>query len=115
MELDETEYKTWAVFCHLMTFISFGIPFGNFVGVLTLWLLKRKESNLVNENGKEAINFQILCYLVSIICLLLWPFGIGIFIALFFGIYACFEIVLAAIKAYQGQVYRYRFSLRLIN
>jgi uncharacterized Tic20 family protein len=117
MELDETknEYKTWAIFCHLITFISFGIPFGNFVGVLTLWLLKRKESDLVNENGKEAINFQILCYLVCIICLLLWPFGIGIVIALFFGIYACFEIVLAAIKANQGQVYRYRFSLRLLK
>jgi uncharacterized Tic20 family protein len=117
MELDETknEYKTWAISCHLITFISFGIPFGNFVGVLTLWLLKRKESELVNQNGKEAINFQILCYLVGAICLLLWPFGIGVVIALFFGIYACFEIVLAAIKANQGQVYRYRFSLRLIK
>jgi len=117
MELDETkdEFRTWAISCHLITFISFGIPFGNFVGVLTLWLLKRKESDLVNENGKEAINFQILCYFVGLVCLLLWPFGIGIVIALFFSIYACFEVVLAAIKANQGQVYRYKFSLRIIK
>ena len=117
MDLSETnhEFKTWAMFCHLIAFLGFVIPFGNFIGTVSLWLLKRKKSDFVNQNGKEAINFQILCALVAVFCILLWPFGIGFITAMFFGIYALFEIVLAAIKANQGMVYRYKYSLRLLK
>ena len=117
MNLEETtnEFKTWAIFSHLIAFVGFAIPFGNVIAVVLLWLFKRRESDFVDRNAKEAINFQVLCSFVSIACILLWPFGIGFIIALFFGIYALFEIVLAVVKANQGLVYRYRYSLRLLK
>jgi uncharacterized Tic20 family protein len=121
MDLNETnhDFKVWAMFCHLITFLGFIIPFGNFIGVISLWLCKRKESDFVNENGKEAINFQLLCLLVFVICLLLSPYVIGfiitLIIALVFSIYAVFEIVLAAREANRGMVYKYKYSLRLLK
>ena len=117
MDLDKTnnEIKVWAMFCHLAAFLSFGIPFGNFIFAISLWLLKKNQSEFVNQNGKEAINFQLLCALVALVCSLLWSFGIGFIIAFIFGIYAVFEIVLAAIKANHGKVHNYKYSLRLLK
>lgn len=117
MDLDETnnDFKVWAMCCHLTAFISFGIPFGNFIGAISLWLFKRNESEFVNQNGKEAINFQLLIALVAAVSTLTWSFGLGFIIAIFFGIYALFEIVLAVIRANQGKVHRYKYSLRLLK
>jgi len=117
MDLDETDnkFKIWAMLCHLTAFISFGIPFGNFIGAISLWLFKRKDSEFVNQNAKEAINFQLLCALVAVVCSFSWSFGVGFIIALFFGIYAVFEIVLAITRASQGKVHKYKYSIRLLK
>ncbi|MBU1120234.1 DUF4870 domain-containing protein, partial [Patescibacteria group bacterium] len=48
------------MFCHLSSFVAFiGIPFGNVLGPLIIWLVKKNEMPLVEVNGKEALNFQI--------------------------------------------------------
>ena len=36
-----------------------GIPFGNIVGLLVIWLIKKEETPFVDDQGKEALNFQI--------------------------------------------------------
>jgi len=110
-----TESKIWAAFCHIVAFVGFAVPFGNIISVVIVWLLKRHESDFVNRNGKASINFQILCSLVFAVYLLPLPFGIGLIIALLFGIFAITEIVLAAIRANQGLVYKYRYALRLLK
>lgn len=117
MELNENrnDIKIWAALCHLTAFINLGIPFSNFIVAFTLWLLKKKESDFVNQNGKEAINFQLLIALVTILSLATWSLGIGVLLALIFGIYALFEVVLAAICATKGNVYQYKYSLRLFK
>src|SRR5258705_68928 len=51
--------QNWAMFCHLSALAGFLIPFGNIVGPVVVWLIKRAEMPLVEYHGKEAINFQI--------------------------------------------------------
>ena len=48
------EEKNWGVFCHLAGFIGAIIPFGNVIGPLALWLLKREQYPFVEDQGKEA-------------------------------------------------------------
>ena len=46
--------------CHLTALLGIiGIPFGNIVGPLIIWLLKKNVYPFVNEQGKESLNFQI--------------------------------------------------------
>jgi hypothetical protein len=50
--------RNWATFCHLAALAGFiGIPFGNILGPLITWLVKRNEYPLVDQQGKEALNF----------------------------------------------------------
>ena len=37
------EEQNWAVICHLSALAGFLVPFGNIVGPLVVWLIKRAE------------------------------------------------------------------------
>jgi hypothetical protein len=52
--------RTWGTFCHLAGLsLLLGIPVGNVIGPLVIWVLKKDESPQVDEHGKDALNFQI--------------------------------------------------------
>lgn len=63
--------KTWGTLAHLGGLIgTFVIPFplaGNIIGALIFWLIKRNESAFVDDQGREAINFQITISILSLI------------------------------------------------
>lgn len=51
--------RNWAMGCHLAALTCYvGIPFGNILGPLLVWLFKKDEYALVDEHGKEALNFR---------------------------------------------------------
>lgn len=110
------EARNWAVFCHLSALLgclAWGI--GIIIGPLILWLVKKDSSPFVDDQGKEALNFQITVFIAGLVCTaLIWVLiGIPLLVAL--SIADLVFIIIAAIKASEGVAYRYPFSLRLIK
>lgn len=110
------EEKTWATFTHLSGMALYiGIPFGNVLGPLILWLLKRNEMPFVDDQGKEAINFQISMSIYLIVA--------GIFVLLLIGILALPVLfivhivftIIAAVQANKGDAYRYPMTIRFLK
>jgi uncharacterized Tic20 family protein len=112
-KLGESDEKTMGMLSHVLGIVT------NFVGPLVIWLIKREESPFVNDQGKEALNFQITIavgYVVSTIlgfipivqcvAFLLYP-ALWV-VSLVFGI-------LGGLEANKGKAYRYPFALRLIS
>ena len=64
--------NAWAAGCHLASLIGFVIPLGSILGPLVVWILKKETAKVVNENGKESLNFQIsfLIYEVALMIFL---------------------------------------------
>jgi hypothetical protein len=61
-----------AMLWHVAAFAGYiGIPFGNIVGPLLVWLLKREESPFIDVHGKQALNFQISATIYAIISTML--------------------------------------------
>lgn len=119
--------KNWAMGCHLAALALYvGIPFGNLIGPLLIWLLKRDEYPLVDEQGKESLNFQISVLIYSVVAtvlivifavtFILIPLAVimGILLALLF-IANLILVIVAAVKVSDGQSFQYPFSLRLIK
>ncbi|MGA9270342.1 MAG: DUF4870 domain-containing protein, partial [Lutimonas sp.] len=48
-----------AFLIHLSAFFGYVIPFGAIVGPLVIWEINKEKSEFVNENGKQAINFNL--------------------------------------------------------
>ncbi|MCM4153485.1 DUF4870 domain-containing protein [Arenibacter sp. N53] len=71
--------KNLSAIIHASTFSKYFIPFGNFLLPLILWTAYKKDYGFVDQNGKQALNFQISLLLYSIILgIFTIPFLIGI-------------------------------------
>lgn len=92
-----------------------GVPFGNVLGPLVVWLIKRNDFDFVDDQGKEALNFQITVMIGVLIGFVLTFILIGILVIAVVGITAVVLTIIAAIKANQGERYRYPVCIRLIK
>ncbi len=107
--------KTWAMIAHLSWLVGFIIPFGSVLGPLVVWLIKKDTMPFVAEQGKEALNFQITVLIAAIISFILMFVFIGIILIVVVGLGALVLSIIAAIKAQNGEDYRYPWALRLVK
>lgn len=126
--------------CHLAAFAGFFIPLGYVMGPLVAWLLKRNESALVDDQGRESVNFQIsttiyvlaiiiLLILVALASLVAMPgdaagafifsrvalFGLGTLAIAALVLFDIIAVVIAAVRTSGGELFRYPLNLRLIR
>lgn len=112
--MTESQSRQWAMFCHLGGFAGYVIPFGNFIAPLVLWQMK-KDDPFVDDQGKEALNFQITQFALMMISVVMIFFIIGIFMVLGLFLFEVIVTILAAMAASRGERYRYPLTVRLIS
>lgn len=113
----DDQARTWGMVCHLSALAMFTcIPFANILGPLIVWLIKRGDSAFVDDQGKEAVNFQITIALIGlaifILSFIVPAVGYLGFLILLANLVL---IVMASLQAKAGTAYRYPFALRLIT
>jgi uncharacterized protein len=121
--------------CVLIPFVSLVVPYG-------VWIGGRDKHPFVDDQGRESLNFQISMAIYAIsagilfIFLFLLTCGIAfnspsssnslsnifnwllvtiVSVVVLFGFFQIAVIILAAVKAYNGQSYRYPFTLRFLQ
>ncbi len=110
-----SDERMWAMFAHLSALAGFIIPFGSILGPLIIWQIKKNEYPLVDDQGKEALNFQITMAIALVVSFVLMIVLIGFILIWVVGLFDLIMIVIAAIRANNGERYRYPFTLRLVN
>lgn len=109
------EERQFAMFTHLSALVGLLIPFGSVLGPLVMWLIKKDTMPFVDDQGKEALNFQITVAIAMIISAVLMVVLIGFLLMVVVGLAALVLTIMAAIKANEGVAYRYPFTLRLVK
>jgi uncharacterized Tic20 family protein len=136
--MNQKDERTWGTLVHLGGILGMAVipTVGNIIGVLILWLIKRNESPFVDDQGKEAINFQITLSIAAVAVNLVnnistgfwsltnfWRHTRGEFyfswvwtdlLGVVWLINIIFSII-AAVKASNGLSYKYPLSLRLVK
>ena len=107
--------RLWAMFAHLAALAGYVIPLGNIVGPLVVWLIKKEEMPFVDEQGKESLNFQITMMIAAIVSALLMLVLIGFLLLFAVAIFDIVMVIIASIKANDGEHYQYPLTLRLIK
>ena len=112
--------RTWAMLCHLAGLgwlIFWLVPvIGGVICPLILWQIKKDEYSFVDEQGKEAVNFQISMLLYWIVAMLLcFVVCIGVPLVSIVFVTDIVLAIVAAIKAGEGHSYRYPFCIRFIK
>lgn len=115
-EMDQKQERMWASLCHLAGFaVCIVWLLGNITGPLLLWLLKRQESQFVDENGKEAVNFQISVTIYAVVGCFLTFTLIGFLILPAAAIFDAVFTIVGAVKASNGEGFRYPVCIRFIR
>ena len=109
--------RNWAMGCHLAGLCGIVIPFifAGLVATLLIWLLKREDGSFIDDQGKEALNFQISLIIYLFGCIILIFIGIGVLLIIPLYLYAFICIVIGAVKASEGTAFRYPGCIRFIN
>ena len=85
-----------------------------FIGPLIIWLLKKDDSSFVDYYGREYFNFLISYTIYSIVSTILMIVLIGFITIWVVGILAFIFTIIAAVKAYNGEMYQIPLVFRLI-
>ena len=107
--------RNMALLAHVGTLAGYMIGFGHIVVPLVIWLMKRDESEFVRRNALESLNFQISMTIWLGISLLLSFVLIGIPMLIVFGIVDLVCIILATMRANEGETYHYPITIRLVH
>jgi uncharacterized Tic20 family protein len=105
------DQKTMGMLSHVL-----GI-FTCFVGPLVIWLINKDKPDaaFVNDQAKEALNFQITMAIGYFASGILMMIVIGFFLYMALALASLILSIMAAMKANEGVEYRYPFALRLIK
>lgn len=101
--------KMWGMLAHLSAIVA------GFVGPLIIWLIKREEMPFVNDQGKEALNFQITVAIAFVAAIVLSYVGIGCILLPLVWVANLVMTIMGGLKANDGVAYRYPFAIRLIK
>ena len=101
--------RNLAMLAHLLGIVS------GFVGALIIWLIKKDQSAYVDEQGKEALNFQITMLIAFVGAWILMFILIGMLLMPLLLIANLVFCILAAVAASNGKAYRYPVAIRLLK
>ncbi len=65
--MNTTSENNLATFTHLSSLSQYFIPFGNYIFPLLIWNSKKEDSEFIDFNGKQILNFQLSILVYTLI------------------------------------------------
>ena len=132
--------RMWAAGAHLLALLlalltSWVAGVAGMLGALAVWMIKRDQSSFVADHAREAVNFNLSMFIYACAAAILGfvligatvlTLGLGIIVTGPIGIVLLLAIagiaglwlvcsVIAIVKAYNGEPYRYPLTIRLLR
>ena len=111
----EQQTRQWAMFLHLSQLAGFLIPLAGLVIPIVIWQIKKSELPGIDAHGKIVVNWIISEIIYLLVCLLLTFVLIGVPLLIAVGALGILFPIIGAIKANNGQVWRYPFSINVLR
>jgi uncharacterized Tic20 family protein len=112
--LPPDQERLWAMLSHLLSFVAAYLFLG-FVAPLIVLLIFGPRSAFVRANAVESLNFNLTWLLYGIVAVILAFVLIGIPILIVLGIAYLVLVIVASVKANNGEVYRYPATIRFVR
>lgn len=110
------EERNWGMLSHILALSGYiGIPLGNVIAPLIVYLMKKDESPFVAEQSRESLNFQISMSIYGLISGVLVVVLIGFLLLAVVWVAGVILTIIASVKAANGEAYRYPLTIRLIS
>jgi uncharacterized Tic20 family protein len=112
--LPPDQERLWGMLAHLLSFVAAYIALG-FVAPLVVLLVFGQRSAYVRAHAVESLNFNLSWLLYAVIAGILLIIGIGLLILIALGIAYVVLVVIASIRANNGEFFRYPLTIRFVR
>lgn len=120
-----SDSRNWAMGAHLSAFVGAWVALA-FLGPLVVWLIRREHGDSFTEHhAKEALNFNLsmFVYLVgggiigAILAVVTLGIGLVVLVPVALALVVAWIVltILAAVKASNGETYRYPLTIRFVS
>jgi len=107
--------NSYLLLMHLSQFFGFIIPGLGFAAPIVMWLLNKDNSANIDQHGKNIVNFMISMFIYYAVAGILCFILIGIPLLILLGIMQFIFIILAALKAGNGEYWEYPLSIKFLQ
>ncbi|NNF96728.1 MAG: DUF4870 domain-containing protein [Halobacteria archaeon] len=115
-ELPDASIRNMAMAVHLTALIAWvGVPLGHIIGPLVVWLTQKDKSEFIDKHGRESLNFQLSITLYTLIAFVLSIVFIGFLLLLAIFVMHLTLSIIAAMRANEGEYYRYPMTIRFLR
>ena len=112
--LSADQERLWGMLAHLSAFVSAWFALG-FVGPLIIMLTVGSRSAYVREHAKEATNFNLTVLIYIVVAGILVLLLVGLALLAVVGVVYLIVTIVAAVRAYNGEPYRYPLTIRFLK
>ena len=112
--LRQDQERLWAMLAHLLSFVAAYIALG-FLAPLVVLLVFGQRSAFVRAHAVESLNFNLTWLLYAVVAVILAFLLIGIPILIALGIAYVILVIIASVRANNGEFYRYPLTIRFIS
>jgi uncharacterized protein len=109
-----SEERNWALASHVGSLVAAWVALG-FLAPLIVMLVKGDQSGFVRRHAVESLNFQITLLVYLAVSVVLAFLLIGFLLLPVVGLFGLVMIVIATVKAANGEEYRYPLTIRLVH
>lgn len=117
MTEQESALKTrqWAMFLHFSLLAGLIVPLAGLVTPIIIWQLKKNDLPDLDAHGKVVVNWLISSLIYGAIGVILTIILIGKLVLLALFIVAVVFPIIGGIKANNGELWKYPFSMQFLK
>ena len=107
--------KSYIALMHISQLGGYVLPFLGFILPIVMWMINKDQNAAIDKHGKNIINFMITCVIFGCIGAVLAIVGIGVIILAVIPILQAIFAVLGAIKANNGEYWKYPLTFEFVK
>ncbi len=113
--MTDNEARQWGMFIHFGILAGYVIPLAGFIVPIVMWQMKKNDHELVDAHGKNVVNWLITAFLAGCVFFVLAFILIGIPLLWALGILNILFAIVGGLKANNGEVWAYPFTVRFLR
>jgi uncharacterized protein len=112
--LPPDQERLWGMLAHLLSLVAAYIALG-FLAPLIVLLVFGQRSAYVRAHAVESLNFNLSWLLYAVIAVILIFLVVGIVILIALGIAYLVLVIIASVRANNGEFFRYPLTIRFVR
>jgi uncharacterized Tic20 family protein len=109
------DLSSYCMLMHLSQFAGIIVPFGGIALPIIMWATNKDKSSIIDQHGKNILNWMISFYIYVSISAILILLIIGIFALITLCLVAVIFAIIGAVKANNKEMFKYPLTIQFLK